>query len=117
VSPGLYKLKGHSDAALTHTTESPCEIWHRRIAYINYKSLPYVSKAVTGLPDFKVDHEGVCKGCAQGNNIKNHFPKRYIKEKGVLEFIHSDVCGNMPSTSLSGYAFYVSFIDDYSHKT
>jgi hypothetical protein len=72
---GLYKLKVHSDAALIHSTESPCELWHRRLAHINYKALPYVSMAVTGLPDFKVDHEGVCKGCAQGKNIKNPFPK------------------------------------------
>jgi hypothetical protein len=76
-----------------------------------------VSKAVTGLPYFKVDHEGVCKGCAQGNNIKNHFPKSDSKVEGVLELIHSDVCGPMPSTSLSGYVYYVSIIDDYSHKT
>jgi uncharacterized protein YigE (DUF2233 family) len=34
-----------------------------------------------------------------------------------LELIHSDVCGPMPSTSLSGYVYYVSFIDDYPHKT
>jgi hypothetical protein len=32
---GLYKLKGHSNVALTHSTESPCEIWHRRLAHIN----------------------------------------------------------------------------------
>ena len=63
---GLYKLKGHSDAGLTHSIESPCELWHRRLAHINYKALPYVSKAVTGLPNFKIDHESVCKGCAQG---------------------------------------------------
>jgi hypothetical protein len=69
-----------------------------------------VSKAVIGLPEFKVDHEGVCKGCAQGKNIKNHFPKSDSKAEG-------DVCGPMPSTSLSGYAYYVSFIDDYSRKT
>jgi transposase InsO family protein len=31
--------------------------------------------------------------------------------------VHSDVCGPMPSTSLSGYVYYVSFIDDYSRKT
>jgi hypothetical protein len=34
-----------------------------------------------------------------------------------LELVHSDVCGSMPSTSLSGYTYYVSFIDDYSCKT
>jgi transposase InsO family protein len=114
---GLYKLKGHLDATLIHSTESPCELWHRRLAHINYKALPYVSKAVIGLPDFKVDHEGVCKGCAQGKNIKSPFPNSVSKAKGVLELIHSDVCGPMPSNSLSGYVYYVSFIDDYSRKT
>jgi hypothetical protein len=76
---GLYKLKGHSDVALNHSTEIPCELWHRRLAHINYKSLPYVSKVVTCLTELKVDHEGVCKGCAQGKKIKNPFPKRDSK--------------------------------------
>ena len=35
----------------------------------------------------------------------------------ILEIIHSDVCGPMSSNSLSGYAYYVSFIDDFSRKT
>ena len=95
---GMYKLKGHSDAALTQSTESLCELWHRRLAHINYKDLPYVSKAVTSLPDFKVDHEGMCKGCAQGKNIKNHFLKSDSKEEGILELVHLDVCNTMPST-------------------
>jgi hypothetical protein len=114
---GLHKLKGHSDAALTHSTKSPCELWHRRLTRINYKALPYVSKVVTGLPEFKVDHEGVCKGCAQGKNIKNHFPKSDCKAEGILELIHLDICGPMSSTSLSGYVYSVLFIDDYSRKT
>ena len=33
----------------------------------------------------------------------------------MLELINSDVCGPIPSTSLSEY--YVTFIDDYSRKT
>jgi hypothetical protein len=76
-----------------------------------------VSKVVTGLLEFKVDHEGVCKGCAQGKNIKNPFPKSESKAEGILELIYSDVCVLMSSTSLSGYVYYVSFIDDYSCKT
>jgi hypothetical protein len=47
---GLYKLKGHSNTTLTHSTESPCELWHIILAHINYKSLPYVNKVVTVLP-------------------------------------------------------------------
>jgi hypothetical protein len=114
---GLYKLKGHSDGALTHSTKSPCELWHRRLAHINYKALPYVIKVVTCLPELKVDHEGVCKGCAQGKNTKNPFPKSNSKVEGILELVHSDVCGPMPSTSLSRHVYYVSFIDDHSRKT
>ena len=99
---GLYKLKGHSETTLVHETTSPSELWHRRLAQINYKALPHVSKVVMGLLDLKIDHEGICKGCAKGKDIKNPFSKSETKTKGTLELIHSDVCGPMPSTSLSG---------------
>jgi hypothetical protein len=114
---GLYKLKGHPETAMTHATENSCKLWHRRLAHINYKELPYICKVVTGLPELKVDQEGICNGCSQGKNIKNPFPKRDSKVEGVLELIHSDVCGPMPSSSIRGYVYYVSFIDNYSRKT
>ena len=53
----------------------------------------------------------------KGKNIKNPFSKSDTKTKGMLELIPSDVCGPMPSISLSGYEQYVTFIDDYSRKT
>jgi hypothetical protein len=102
---------------MTHAIENSCELWHIRFTHINYKALPYICKVVTGLPELKGDHKGVCNGCAQGKNIKNPFPKRDNKLEGVLELIHSDVCGPMPSSSISRYVYYVSFIDDYSRKT
>ena len=103
------KKVGHSEAAMTHAIEeSMSQV---------YKALPYICKAVTSLPELKVDQEGICNGCAQGKNIKNPFPKRDSKTKGVLELIHSDVCGPMPSSSISGYICYVSFIVDYLIKT
>ena len=39
------------------------------------------------------------------------------KGKGILDIVHSDVCGPMSTTSLRGYVYYVSFIDDYSRNT
>ena len=36
-------------------------------------------------------------------NTKKTFPSSDSKAKGILEIIHSDVCGTMSSSSLSGY--------------
>ena len=85
--------------------------------HINYKALPYVSKVVTGLPYLNINHEGTCKGCARGKNIKNPFLKSETKAKGTLELIHSNGCGPIPSISLGGYEYYVTFINDYSRNT
>ena len=103
---GLYKLKGHPEQALVHDTVEPSELWHRRLA----------RKVVEGIPAIHAKHEGICKGCAKGKNTKKTFPSSEIKEKGILEIIHSDVCGPMSSRSLCGYAYYVFFINDFSRK-
>ena len=76
-----------------------------------------MSKVVTGLPETQIDHEGVSKGCAQWKNTKNPFPSSNNKAKGILDIVHSDVCTPMLATFLSGYVYYVSFIDDYSRNT
>ena len=114
---GLYKLKGHADSSLETSVINPCEIWHRRIAHIHDKALPIVSKVLNGLPEIQIEHEGVCKGCAQGKNTKNPYPKSDSEEKGMLDIIHSYICRPMQTTSLSMYVYYASFIDDYSRKT
>ena len=50
---GLYKLKGHSKTTLPHESTNPSELWHKRLARINYKELPHVN-IVTGLPNMKM---------------------------------------------------------------
>jgi hypothetical protein len=62
---------------------------------------------VTGLLEIQVNHEGICKGCAQGKNVKNPFPSSNSKAKGALDIVHSDVCGPMSATSLRG--MYIMF--------
>ena len=105
---GLYKLKGHLEQSLIHDTVEPNELYHRRLAHVHYRELPIA---------FQTKHAGVCKGCAKGKNTKKTFPSSESKSKGILEIIHFDVCGPMSSNSLSGYAYHVSFIDDFSRKT
>ena len=74
---------------------------------MNYRALPLASKAVEGIPEMQTKHEGVCKGCVKGKNTKKTFPSSKSKAKGILEIIHSDVCGAMSSSSLSGYVYFV----------
>ena len=42
----LYKLKGQPDQALVHDTVEPNELWHRRLAHVNYRALLLAIKAV-----------------------------------------------------------------------
>ena len=102
---------------MVHDTVETNELWRRRLAHVHYKALPITSKAVECILEIQEKHYGVYKGCVKGKNTKKTFPSSESKEKGILEIIHSDVCGPMSSKSLSGYADYVSFIDDFSRKT
>ena len=63
---------------------------------------------------FQSKHDGICRGCDLGKNIKKIFPRSIKRSKGILDLIHSDICGPMPAPSLSGYLYYVLFIDDFS---
>jgi transposase InsO family protein len=93
------------------------ELWHRRMAHLHHGALKVLKEIVTGLPDFSTEHHEVCKGCAMGKYTKTTFPSSDSRTGGILDLIHSDVCGPMSSPSLSGYEYYVTFIDDHSRKT
>jgi hypothetical protein len=72
---------------------------------------------ITGLSEIHVQHDGVCRGCSLGKNIKVSFLSNDNRSKGILDLIHSNVCGPMDVASLNGYLYYVLFIDDHSQKT
>jgi transposase InsO family protein len=71
---------------------------------------------VCGMPSISLSKNEICKGCMLGKNIKKAFPSSDNRAHGILDLIHADVCGPMPSPSLSGYLYYAIFIDDYSRK-
>jgi transposase InsO family protein len=79
--------------------------------------LKILGEIATRLPPCSVDHHEVCKGCTLGKYAKTSFPSRDDRAKGVLELIHSDICGPFSSPSLCGFRYYVIFIDDHSRKT
>jgi hypothetical protein len=94
-----------------------CEIWHQRMGHLHHGALRILREITIGIPDFSVEHHDVCRGCAMGKYTKASFPSSDSRAAGILDLIHSDVSGRMSSTSLSGFEYYVLFIDDYSKKT
>ena len=72
---------------------------------------------VTGVPNFSTEHQNVCRGCDLGKYTKASFPSSENGEGGILDLVHSDVCGPMSYVSLCGFEYYVTFIDEFSRKT
>ena len=66
---------------------------------MHYRALPMACKEISGLPKIQEKNEGICKGCAQGKNVKKTFPSNESNTKGILEIVNSDVCGPMSYSS------------------
>jgi transposase InsO family protein len=71
---------------------------------------------VCGMPSISFSKNEICKGCMFGKNIKKAFLSSDNRAQGILDLVHSDVCGPMSSPSLSVFLYYVIFLDDCSRK-
>lgn len=63
---------------------------------------------VNDILELKEEHEGTCKECALGKNVKKPFARSDTRSKEVLYIIHLDVCGPMEVKSLGGNQYYVT---------
>jgi hypothetical protein len=85
--------------------------------HLHYRALSILREIVTSLPNFSVEKQSVCIGCARGNNAKVAFPSSESRSKGILDLVHSDVSGPMSMASVQGALNYVAFIHKISKKT
>ena len=76
---GLYKLDvtKSNHKALTSTTKTTEELWHRRYGHLNQNDLVLLQKKlmVEGLPVLKNEHIE-CEACALGKHHRDEFPVR-----------------------------------------
>eukprot|EP00253_Pinus_taeda_P033821 PITA_33821 len=72
---------------------------------------------VTSMPEFNLDHEGVCQGYATRKHTRVPFPSSESQTTDILLLVHSDLSGMLPVTFLGGYLYYAIFVDDLSRKT
>ena len=75
------------------------------MAHLHHGALRVLREIVTGLPQFGAEHQEVCRGCALGKYTKTSFPSSEHRAVGVLDLVHSDVCGPMFTVSMSGHEY------------
>ena len=103
----LYQVGGSPLGVMSCDTTLQIELWHQRFAYLHYKVLPEARKVVTGMPEFRDDHEGIFQGCAEGKHTRGPFPSSVTKIIDIFQLIHS----------LGGCSYYMTFTYDFSRKT
>lgn len=113
----LYRLSIQPIQELLHDSTSSSKLWHRRLAHLHFRALPSMEEMVFGLLKLSQEHDGTCRGCALGKNTKVPFHSSESRSKCILDLVLSGLCGPMFVASLSGFWYYVIFIDDYSTKT
>jgi len=113
----MYRLVSQPYQALVHDEINPSEVSHRRYGHCYYRALSDLSQIVSRVLELLTNNYDVCKVFALGKNIKKPFPNNDNRSKKTLDLIHYDVCGLTHMKSFGGSLYYVTFIDDFSHKT
>ena len=100
---------------LTHANNTS-KIRHERFGHLNFKYLQQLhnDKMVEGFPLIQT-LDGVCLGCLVGNLPKKMYEVgKETRDASTLDLIHSDVSGPIPTTSINGSRYFLTFIDDCS---
>jgi hypothetical protein len=90
----------HALATSSDNNSQLCELWHRRMAHLHHGALGGLREVVTGVPQFSLEHQDVCRGCVLGKFTKASFPSSDNRSVGVLDLVHTDVCGPMSQAVL-----------------
>ena len=72
---------------------------------------------VKGLLAIKTSN-GICKGCIVGKHPEHKFDRgKESHAKSILGLIHYDISGPIPTMSMSGSRYVLTFINDFSIYT
>lgn len=96
-------------------------MWHFRLGHLNANDLKKLvnNQMANGLDKINTNGElKFCESCVVGKHTRTPFPQnKNTRSSRILELIHTDVCGPMPTKSYDGYSYFVSFTDDYSRAS
>ena len=103
----------------SHISTLPLDIslWHRRLAHHDYNSVKQMisKQLVTGIDiKSKLEPDPICEPCLSGKMNANPFPSSKTRASKPLALIHTDLHGPFKTRTISGYRYWITFIDDYT---
>ena len=77
------------------------ELWHRRLGHLQHGALKVIPQISTRVPMGTLAQLDQCKGCTMGKYVKSTFHEKKNRALGILERVHTDVCGPFSVASTS----------------
>ena len=102
-------------ASYISTLPLDISLWHRRLAHHDYNSVKQMisKQLVTGIDiKSKKTPDPICEPCLSGKMNANPFPSSKTRASKPLELIHTDLHGPFKTSTISGYRYWITFIDD-----
>ncbi|KAL4591583.1 hypothetical protein LXL04_004552 [Taraxacum kok-saghyz] len=91
--------------------ETSSKLWHQRLGHISRERMLRLVKDEV-LPNLNFSDFEKCVKCMKGKMTKEN-KKGSTRSSGLLELIHTDICGPFPM-GISGHKSFITFIDDHS---
>ena len=104
-----------TDTKGSTTAKTQLNDWHRRLGHINFQFIKKLSSK--NLIDLKIapsEKLDPCSVCLKGKFSRLPFKSVSEKSSDLLDIVHTDLCGPMRVSSMSGTLYFATFIDDKS---
>ncbi|KAL0278085.1 UNVERIFIED_CONTAM: hypothetical protein Sradi_7296700, partial [Sesamum radiatum] len=89
------------------------QIWHARLGHISQDRIKRLVDSKS-LEIDDLDHLPACESCLKGKMTKKPFVGQSTLASGLLDLIHSDVCGPLNTQARGGFSYFITFTDDHS---
>lgn len=117
-SCGVYKIESQAAQCLLSKQKVSPMTWHRRLGHLNFVDMCKMKNgSAKGISfDGESSELSQCVVCCKGKQTRASFKHTGRRATGVLDLIHSDLCGPMETMSFGGARYFLTFVDDFTHK-
>ncbi|KAH0703207.1 hypothetical protein KY285_017485 [Solanum tuberosum] len=112
----IYVMSAETTYVEKMRSNKTVDLWHARLGHVSYSKLKIMMQQskLKGLLKLEIRGDTICAGCQYGKAHQLPYGESKYQAKEPLELVHSDVFGPVKQSSISGYRYMVTFIDDFS---